>query len=744
MSKRNHHIQMQGDIARQRMFSSILPILAIAAPGIVTAEEISNSATVMAPNGAIESNQDDNSVSDTDTLLVKIVATPDAAADVDGGSGAVAIINVFDNDTIGDAPATPENALLALAPGSTLPEGISFDPTTGLVDVAPGTPEGDYIFEYQICDISVPTNCEIATVTVGVVAPTATLSGTVYRDEDGDRSIDSEEALLKGWVVEIYEGDRLAATTVTDVNGFYEFTDLPASSEYIVMFRHPDTGVVFERIGGIQLTVAETLPDQNLPIDPSGVVYDSITRAPVAGAIATLVDRNGNPLPDDCYIDASQSNQTTGDTGEYRFDIVPGAAAACPTGEAEYTIRISPPAGYSFTSTVLPPQDNAFDPTGRGDPVRIDPDMDPPTGNDPVYYLSFLLETGDPNVTNNHIALDPFLNREPLAVIKTSTRRSASVGDLIPYEITVRNPEAFQRADVDVVDVLPSGLTYVTGTARVDGAADEPEQANGNRELIWRDQIIPPNSTVTYSLTLIVGAGVTQGQAVNTGLAENGSDGLEISNRGTATVSIVPSTLFDCSELIGQVFADTDGNGYQDDGEAGIPAVRLATVNGQLVTTDEYGRYHITCAAVPDARLGSNFVLKIDESTLPQGWIMTTDNPRSVRLTRGKMSELNFGVAAADLATVTIDERAFNTDGTLRAEIVAQLNGLKKHDAKALVVRATYLIAAGAPAEVVRARQETIRQALKQAFARGWDGPPPVIQVNASRSQSTQAKGGEK
>ena len=52
-----------------------------------------------------------------------------------------------------------------------------------------------------------------------------------------------------------------------------------------------------------------------------------------------------------------------------------------------------------------------------------------------------------------------------------------------------------------------------------------------------------------------------------------------------------------------------------------------------------------TGAAVPDARIGSNFVLKLDPRTLPLGWDVTTDNPRSIRLTRGKFGELNFGVA---------------------------------------------------------------------------------------------------
>ena len=47
------------------------------------------------------------------------------------------------------------------------------------------------------------------------------------------------------------------------------------------------------------------------------------------------------------------------------------------------------------------------------------------------------------------------------------------------------------------------------------------------------------------------------------------------------------------------MFDDRNGDGDQGADEPGLPGVRLATVNGLLVTTDADGRYHIACAAVP-------------------------------------------------------------------------------------------------------------------------------------------------
>jgi uncharacterized repeat protein (TIGR01451 family) len=520
--------------------------------------------------------------------------------------------------------------------------GVVLDPATGNVSVAATVPAGTYTIEYQICERLNPANCATATVTVVVELPISAVEGTVYTDSDGDNVLDSNETRLSGWIVEIVRNGAIVGTATTDAQGNYRVEGLTSGPGYDIVFRNPENNVVYDRIENVTLGANTTVIDQNQPIDPSGVFYDSVTRLPVAGVAARLTDVNGVPLPAICFVDPSQANQTTGASGGYRFDIVPGAAPQCPVGETVYRIVATPPAGYAPGSTVILPQTGPFDPTGLSAPVRINPTDMAPTGSNPPYYLDFRLATGDPDVINNHIALDPFLTRTPLTVTKTSVKRNASVGDIVPYEITVRNTENVQRAGVTVVDILPPGMKYVMGTASVDGTAAEPVKTD--RELTWSGQIIPANGARRYNLTLIVGAGVTGGEKVNTGVAENAT-GAEISNRGTAVVSITPSAVFDCSELLGKVFEDANRNGYQDENEPGVPGVRLVTVNGQLITTDEFGRYHIACAAVPDARIGSNFVLKVDTRTLPLGWDTTSDNPRSIRLTRGKFGELNFGVA---------------------------------------------------------------------------------------------------
>lgn len=104
---------------------------------------------------------------------------------------------------------------------------------------------------------------------------------------------------------------------------------------------------------------------------------------------------------------------------------------------------------------------------------------------------------------------------------------------------------------------------------------------------------------------------------------------------------------FECADVIGKVFDDRNGNGYQDQGEAGLPGVRVATTEGWLVFTDNHGRFHVTCAARPESGIGSNFIMKVDTRSLPTGYQLTTENPGMVRLTAGRLAKLNFGASVA-------------------------------------------------------------------------------------------------
>ena len=90
--------------------------------------------------------------------------------------------------------------------------------------------------------------------------------------------------------------------------------------------------------------------------------------------------------------------------------------------------------------------------------------------------------------------------------------------------------------------------------------------------------------------------------------------------------------------------------------ERGIPGVRLASVDGLLVETDQFGRYHL--AGIPGGawERGRNFILKVDPSTLPPGTQITTDNPLVRRITPGLPVRFDFG-AKLPVGTIEGGER---------------------------------------------------------------------------------------
>ncbi|MEO0618617.1 MAG: hypothetical protein AAFZ01_04990, partial [Pseudomonadota bacterium] len=261
-----------------------------------------------------------------------------------------------------------------------------------------------------------------------------------------------------------------------------------------------------------------------------------------------------------------------------------------------------------------------------------------------------------------------------LVVKKVAARPTARIGDIIPYTITATNPDVFPRIAVSIVDFLPVGFTYRPGSARVDGVAVEPAQAG--RRLIFANQTFAPGASITITFNLGVGAGATAERFVNLAWVEDPVSGRRISTIGKAVVKRENEHVFDCGEIIGKVYDDLDRNGYQNEGEPGLPGVRVASVKGLLITTDKHGRFHVPCAAIPDAKIGSNFILKLDTRTLPTGYRVTSENPRVVRLTRGKITKLNFGASISRVVRVDLNARAFVTDSVEPRESL--LRGVRK------------------------------------------------------------------
>jgi uncharacterized repeat protein (TIGR01451 family) len=392
-------------------------------------------------------------------------------------------------------------------------------------------------------------------------------------------------------------------------------------------------------------------------VDPSGVVYDAISRSAVSGAVVTITGPAGFDANSHLVGGSANATQTTDASGFYQFLLLAGAPAG------DYILSVTPPAGYvPSASTIIPPTMGPFDPGPGPGFVTIQPQFAPPTAAQATtYYLSFTMSGASNGVINNHIPVDPVLGGA-MTVRKTSPLANVSRGDLVPYTITVSNNLAAILPNIDLIDQLPPGFTYKAGSATINGSAVEPVRTG--RTLRWSNLIFTANESKSVKLLLVVGSGVGEGTFANLAWAENNLVGSPVSNVGSAIVRVVPDPAFDCTDIIGKVFDDSNANGYQDKGEKGIANIRLATVNGWLLSTDAEGRFHLACAAVPPEDRGANFIMKLDERTLPSGFRMTTENPEVVRVTRGKMVKLNFGATIHRVLRVEVNDAAFVKEGT--------------------------------------------------------------------------------
>jgi uncharacterized repeat protein (TIGR01451 family) len=253
-----------------------------------------------------------------------------------------------------------------------------------------------------------------------------------------------------------------------------------------------------------------------------------------------------------------------------------------------------------------------------------------------------------------------------ITVIKRAEVHQVHRGDKVPYTIIVTNTAPVTTTTVTITDRIPSGFRYVAGTALLDSVPVEP--TIDGQLLSFPNVTLVAQQSVELRLELLVLSSVKPGVHKNFANAMY-VDGTFAGPDAIAEVVVAIDSIFDCSEILGKVFDDADRNGYQDEGEIGLPGVRIATVNGLLITSDRHGRYHVPCADIPEGRGGSNFIMKLDTRTLPTGYRITTENPRVIRLTPGKMSKMNFGAALGRVLRIDLTDEAFVSDGVELAEV---------------------------------------------------------------------------
>ncbi len=242
-------------------------------------------------------------------------------------------------------------------------------------------------------------------------------------------------------------------TANTDANGFYELFP-PSVGTFRVEFSPSSgrplkgqSGADAERVSGrfienIEITDACDDVDSvdGLLIDPAGVVYDAVTRAPVKDAVVELL--LDGAVVDDSILDSSggPATQTTGDDGAYSFIF---KADVAPTGT--YELRVTPPSGFRFESTSIPANTGIFTSALGGGVEAIQAqDTAPAVGDITTYHLFFAFtftgvsSTTSNGVINNHIPIDPITNNEQDLIDAISTPLKAIIERNMAHNVVSR------------------------------------------------------------------------------------------------------------------------------------------------------------------------------------------------------------------------------------------------------------------------------------------------------------------
>ncbi len=626
--------------------------------------------------------------------------------------------------------------------------------------IAAAIPAGTTLTNTGLVTWNTPTQTASASASVvigGVPAPGAgTLTGTVWLDANFNKVPDTGEPLLQGWTVTLFLNGVQLQSVLTDANGVYRFSNVAptdgTSNRYELRFSAPGAGPStaklgiadsaftnsLQRITNIAVPSFSALQNLNLPVAPNGVVYNSLTRAPIPGATLTML-RSGTPLPASCFDDTAQQGQITQAGGYYRFDLN-FSDPACPAGSS-YLIQVTGPGGIFVAgeSKIIPATSDAATaafsvpscPGTINDALPAVPfceaqgsEFAPPSNVAPrstgtAYYLNLILDgasvPGSNQIYNNHIPLDQQV-AGAFSITKTTPLLNVTRGQLVPYTITIGSVSGASGQGVQVVDRFPAGFRYIKGSARLNGVPTEPTVTA--TQLAWNGISFDSDDHPTITLLLAVGAGVGEGEFTNRAQVFQGVTGQPMSGEATATVRVIPDQTFDCTDVYGKVFDDANRNGRQDPGEKGLPGVRVVTAQGLVATTDQYGRFHITCAVLPNDIRGSNFVLKLDDRTLPSGFRMSTDVMQIKHATAGKALKFDFGASIYRVVAVDLSDAAFEPGKTeIREQWKPRVDVLLGELRKAPSVLRLSYVADTEDSALVERRM----QALKRQLTEAWD-----------------------
>jgi large repetitive protein len=226
----------------------------------------------------------DDAVVTVNVVPAPIVANNDNGGPVDGITGATNVLNVLTNDLLNGNPATLSEVILTLVIAN---PALTLNPD-GSVDVAPGTPSGNYTLTYSICEILNIGNCDQATATISVDLPLIVAEDDVAGPVNG----------------------LVGATAVLNVFDNDELNGLPVNPADVTL-----TETVADPTGALTLNADGTVDvAPNTPAGPYTLTYQICENLNPTNCDPAVVTVNVVAAPIVANNDAGSANGFTGGT----------------------------------------------------------------------------------------------------------------------------------------------------------------------------------------------------------------------------------------------------------------------------------------------------------------------------------------------------------------------------------------------------------------------------------------------
>ncbi|MCB0024978.1 MAG: DUF11 domain-containing protein, partial [Caldilinea sp.] len=252
--------------------------------------------------------------------------------------------------------------------------------------------------------------------------------------------------------------------------------------------------------------------------------FDVVKSGPItitAGSVVTYIIGVGNGSPitgTDAKVVDTISFRVTNVTGTFSTALGQGACAAPVTGAAGSVIECD-------LGDMPPNSTGVVTITGRVDPST-------PDGALVDDYATFYITDSNGVEQEREDEAESQVEVISDLAIRKIAPATASAGQLITYTLVVTNVGPSNARGVDAKDILPAGLTFVSGSA-TQGACVSSICQLGEMD---------PGQVITMVITASVGSNVT-GVITNTGQAFSATDDHNQSNnRATATTTVSANT----------------------------------------------------------------------------------------------------------------------------------------------------------------------------------------------------------